>query len=198
MKFPLLIIYGYMFLFANIHAQKTDRATTIEKLIKNQFALYPKMEARDLYKFLHQAAMGSEHAVKDTNAVKTWMEREVAGLDTTIQNEFMEPLSPDGRLARVNLRPYIKKGKAPASLLKAFVVTANKYPGSKEKLINYLKTAKEMIARKEIPLEENIFNSLTEELSKSGYPAIHHSLTYEQIYKPAYRVIDTKYLEPEK
>ncbi len=198
MKFPILILYGYMFLFANIHAQKTEGSTTIEKLIKNQFALYPKMEARDLYKFLHQAAMGSEHAVKDTNAVKAWMEREVAGLDTTINNDFMEQLSPDGRLARVNLRPYIKKGKAPASLLKAFVVTGNKYPGSKEKLIQYLKTAKEMIAHKEIPVEENIFNSLTEELSKSGYPAIHHSITYEQIYKPAYRVVDTKYLEPEK
>lgn len=181
-----------MFLFSNISAQNTE--TTIEDLIKNQFALYPKMEARDLYKFLHQAAMGSEHAVKDTNAVKTWMEREVAGLDTTITNNLVEPLSPDGSLVRINLRPYLKGGDNPDELLKAFVSTANKFSGSTNTLANYILTTKEMIACKEIPVDENIFSSLTDELAKNGFPSIHHSLTYEKLYKPAYRVVDKKYL----
>ncbi len=179
-------------MFSNINAQNTE--TTIEDLIKNQFALYPKMEARDLYKFLHQAAMGSEHAVQDTNAVKTWMKREVAGLDTTITNELIEQLSPDGDLVRINLRPYLEKGENPDELLKAFILTANKFSGSIDTLTAYLNTAKKMIARKDIPVDETIFASLTGELEKSGFPAIHHSLTYEKLYKPAYRVVNRKYL----
>ena len=192
MKSILLFIYGSMFLFSNINAQNTE--TTIEDLIKNQFALYPKTEARDLYKFLHQAAMGSEHAVQDTNAVKTWMKREVAGLDTTITNELIEQLSPDGNLVRINLRPYLEKGENPDELLKAFILTANKFSGSIDTLTAYLNTAKKMIARKDIPVDETIFASLTGELEKSGFPAIHHSLTYEKLYKPAYRVVNRKYL----
>ena len=183
-------------MFSNINAQNTE--TTIEDLIKNQFKLYPKMEARDLYKFLHQAAMGSEHAVKDTNAVKAWMTKEVAELDTTIPNELIEQLSPDGTLVRVNLRPYLKTGDKPEELLKAFVSTANDFSGSKETLSGYISATKKMIARKEISVDENIFSSLTNELEKSGFPAIHHSLTYEKLYKPAYRVIDRKYLKIKK
>lgn len=185
-----------MFLFSNIYAQNSE--TTIEDLIKNQLALYPKMEARDLYKFLHQAAMGSEHAVRDTNAVKVWMAKEVTGLDTTITNELIEPLSPDGSLVRVNLRPFIKAGDNPDELLKAFITTANKYSGSKETLVQYLASAKEMIRRKQIPVDESIFTSLTDELAKNGFPAIHHSLIYEKLYKPAYRVINKKYFQLKK
>jgi hypothetical protein len=196
MKSILLFIYGSMFLFSNLNAQNTE--TTIEDLIKNQFALYPKMEARDLYKFLHQAAMGSEHAVQDTNAVKVWMTKEVAGLDTTITNELIEQLSPDGNLVRVNLRPYLKAGDNPDELLKAFVSTANKFSGSINTLAEYIVSVKKMIARKEIPVDENIFTSLTDELAKNGFPSIHHSLTYEKLYKPAYRVVDRRYLRPKK
>jgi len=196
MKSLLLFIYGSMFLLSNISAQNTE--TTIEDLIKNQFALYPKMEARDLYKFLHQAAMGSEHAVKDTNAVKTWMTKEVAGLDTTVTNELIEQLSPDGNLVRVNLRPYLKAGDNPDELLNAFISTANKFSGSTSTLAEYIGDAKKMIARKEIPIAENIFSSLTEELERNGFPAIHHSLIYEKLYKPAYRVVDWKYLRSKK
>lgn len=192
MKSLILFIYGSMFLLSNINAQSTE--TTIEDLIKNQFALYPKMEARDLYKFLHQAAMGSEHAVKDTNAVKSWLTKEVAELDTTVTNNLIEQLSPDGNLVRINLRPFIKAGDNPAELLNAFISTANKFSGSTNTLAEYIVDAKKMIARKEIPIDENIFSSLTEELERNGFPAIHHSLTYEKLYKPAYRVVDRKYL----
>jgi hypothetical protein len=192
MKSLLLFIYGSMFLFSNMNAQNSE--TTIEDLIKNQFMLYPKMEARDLYKFLHQAAMGSEHAVKDTAAVRVWMKNEIEKLDTAITNNLIENLSPEGDLVRVNLRPYLKSGKNPDELLNAFITTANGFRGSKETLTGFINKAKKMIVEKKIPVEESIFVSLTDELAKSGYPAIHHSLVYEKLYKPAYRVIDKKYL----
>lgn len=196
MKSILLLVYGYVILFSTMYAQKTE--TTIESLIKNQFAKYPKMEARDLYKFLHQAALGSEHAVKDTNAVKKWMINEIAGLDTTLINDLIEPLSPDGNLVRVNLRPFLKNKDNPDELLKAFISTANKHRGSKDTLVQYLNLAKELIKRKEIPVDETMFTALVNELEKSGFPAIHHSTIYEKTYKPAYRVVSKKYLITKK
>ncbi|MEW6651858.1 MAG: hypothetical protein AB1394_00165 [Bacteroidota bacterium] len=196
MKSILLFLYGYMLLLSNINAQKIE--TTIETLIKDQIARYPNLEARDLYKFLHQAAMGSEHAVKDTNAVKTWLKNEIDSLDTSITNDLIEPLSPDGNLVRINLRPYIKSGYNSEDLLKAFISTANNHRGSKDTLVKYLNTAKELIKRKEIPVDETIFSALVTELGKSGYPAIHHSTAYAKLYKPAYRVISKKYLITKK
>ncbi|KAF0149947.1 MAG: hypothetical protein FD143_2671 [Ignavibacteria bacterium] len=191
MKSIFLFMYGYMFLFATVNAQKTE--TAIEILIKHQIAKYPKMEARDLYKFLHQAAMGSEHAVKDTNAVKAWLKNEIAGLDTSITDDLIEQLSPDGSLVRINLRPFLKSGENPEHLLRAFISTANNYRGNKDTLVKYLTTAKELIKRKEIPVDEYIFFTLVNELEKSGYPAIHHSTAYAISYKPAYRVVSKKY-----
>jgi hypothetical protein len=196
MKSLLLLVYGYMFLFSNINTQKTE--TTIDSLIKNQFAKYPKMEARDLYKFLHQAAMGSEHAVKNVKAVKEWMKNEIAGLDTTITNDLIEQLSPDGNLVRINLRPFLKSGENPDDLLRAFILTANDHRGSKDSLIKYLNTAKELIKRKEIFVDESMFTALVNEMEKSGYPAIHHSANYAKVYKPAYRVVSKKYWTSKK
>lgn len=163
-------------------------------LINKQFTAHPKMKEGDLYKMLHQAAMGSEHAVKNPASAEEWMKREINNLDLSINENLVDTLSANGNIVRINLRPYLKLGYNPDSLVKKFILTANEYSGNLDTLKRYISIARRMIKRNQLPLDLDKFNRLTSEMEPKNFPAIHHSKTYEEIYKPAYRVIASKYL----
>jgi hypothetical protein len=107
---------------------------------------------------------------------------------------LIDHLSPDGKLVRINLRPFLKKGYDPNLLLDAFIRTANNYKGSIKNFKLFWKAAKELAKTKKFTFTAEEMNNFYEEQSKKGFPAIHHSTEYEAEYKPAYRVVDLKYL----
>jgi hypothetical protein len=167
----------------------------IKDILMREAKIHPQMEVQDLYKFIHQASFGSEHAVKDTASVREWMDNELKTMDLNIEDELITFLSPDSSIVRVNLRPYVNKGYSPEKLLDAFIKTANTYKGSKDTFMLYRKKARELA-------EEGVFNFTAEQMDKffddlsaRGLPAVHHSDTYERLYKPAYRVVERKYVE---
>ena len=164
------------------------------ELIDREYRTHTKMQEEDLYKFLHQAAMGSEHAVKDSIMAKNWMSREIAGLDLNIKNKLIDTLSASGNLVRVNLRPFLEEGNDPDKLVNAFIRTANSFNGSADTLKRYLSIARRMIKRNQLPLDLDKLNNLTAEMEPKNFPAIHHSKKYEETYKPAYRVVASEYL----
>ncbi len=77
----------------------------MEQVLQFHLNRYPKMQPDDLYKLLHQAAMGSEHAIPNREAASQWMDRELDMLQqsgaASPDETLYEPLSPDGRLVRV-------------------------------------------------------------------------------------------------
>ena len=77
----------------------------MNKILQDHLARYPKMQARDVYKLLHQAAMGSEHAVTDIASARAWLERELAEIGPGPAEPLVDPISPDGQIARIHLRP---------------------------------------------------------------------------------------------
>lgn len=87
------------------HIAQQNKQTSFSKILKEEINRHPKSQVEDIYKFIHQAALGSEHAVKNTIAVKKWLQTEIAGLDYSLTENLTEPLSPDGNLIRLNLRP---------------------------------------------------------------------------------------------
>lgn len=188
----LFAVLGIVFTIVSGSRERQEQKRLIS-LIAKEFNSHPKMKAQDLYKFLHQAAMGSEHAVKNPQAAKDWMKNEIASMDSTIENNLVDTLSY-GSIVRVNLRPYLKAGFSADKLVEAFIKTANNYKGSKETLKDYLAIAKRMIRRKDINIDYAEFNSLVNEMETKGFPALHHSKEYEEAYKPAYRVIALEYL----
>jgi hypothetical protein len=170
----------------------------LRKILTDQLARYPRMEVQDLYKFLHQAAMGSEHAVRDTAMARDWLRREIANLDSvSVREPLMEPLSPDGQLVRVNLRPYLESGGKPEALLRAFVRTANEYPGEPATLERYWLIAEAMCSEGELPFLRTEMESFFAARRDQGFPAVHHSEDYGQLYRPAYRVIQREFLQPD-
>jgi hypothetical protein len=188
---PLIVLCTIIFI--SIPTSEKNKQS-IKKLLLIEYQNHPKMKINDIYKFLHQSAFGSEHAIKDTAEARKWLKEEISSLAPYQNAKMLDTLSPDGYLVRVNLRPYLKKGNDPEKLLKAFINTANNYKKSVNKFSLYWKSAVELASSQKLPFSVKEMNKFFEEQSKSGFPAIHHSKEYNELYKPAYRVVDLRYL----
>src|SRR5262245_16198317 len=82
----------------------------ISQLLGAHLARYPRMQLEDIYKLLHQAAMGPEHAVEDVAAARARLHTEAQQLGSGPADPLVDPISPDGRLARVHLRTFLEHG----------------------------------------------------------------------------------------
>ncbi len=156
----------------------------IERVIQEHLTRYPALQVQDLYKLLHQAALGSEHAVSDRTSVESWMTRELAEMGEGIPEPLIDPISHDEEIVRVHLRPYVAAGYDPMLLLDAFIRTANKYHGDTQVLEQHWQDA---LAMDRFPASE--MDEFFRELKIKNFPAVHHSADYERLYQPAYRVV---------
>ena len=148
------------------------------------------MQVEDLYKLLHQAAMGSEHAIPSRQAAHQWLLREIEALsDGPFDEPLVEPIDPQGRLVRVNLRPFLRNGGDAEDLLDAFVRTAEHHAGSAITLEGYCTRALELAREGALPFDVVEMEKTFARLKNEGYPAVHHSETYAAAYRPAYRVV---------
>jgi hypothetical protein len=168
---------------------------TLSQILTGLFARYPQMQIEDLYKLLHQSALGSEHAVRDGQAARDWMERELAEMGTGPDDPLLDPLSPDGQIVRVHLRPYLLAGKNPETLLEAFIRTANDWHGSVDKLKEYGAAAAQLALAGTGAIQAEVIEAFFANMAAHDYPAMHHSKSYENLYRPAYRVVARKFLE---
>lgn len=163
-------------------------------LLLNHARRYPLWEPADLYKLLHQSALGPEHAVTDEARARAWLERELAELDTEAAPDepLLDPLTPDGTLIRVHLRPWRARKLASEALLQAFVQTANTWEQDREQLLESLKIAQELTL-----FDAESLTAFFSEHAAQGFPAMHHSETFRLHYHPAYRVVARAFLPKE-
>ena len=166
----------------------------IRQIITNQVWRYRLIEIPDLYKLFYQATMGSEHAISSEDKARVWLEREVNDLPPGPDEPMIDPISPDGKIVRVNLRPFVFANRDITTLLDAFVKTANVFRGKKEILSSYWAILEGMATKGELAFELEELKSFIEEMDRKGFPAIHHSSTYKEAYKPAYRIIVKEFL----
>jgi hypothetical protein len=167
----------------------------VGQLLTSHLERYPAMQLDDVYKLLHQAALGPGHAVKDAAAAHAWLEKEAAELGTGPVEPEMDIISPDGKLARVHLRSWLAAGKSLDELHRAFVETANSYPPSREKLGKFCACLGDLAAAGGIPFTRQDVVAYFDRIAQSSYPVVHHSRTYRDAYKPAYRVVDISHLK---
>ena len=167
----------------------------VNQLLSQHIARYPRMQLDDIYKLLHQAALGPGHAVRDAAAARAWLEKEAAELGDGPVEPEKDIISPDGRLARVHLRSWLAKGGDLDDLNRAFVETANSYPPSRERLGKFCGCLGDLAAAGGIPFVQQDVLAYFDRIAQASYPVVHHSKTYTDAYKPAYRVVDIGYLK---
>ncbi len=151
----------------------------------------PELRIADAYKWLFHATRGGEHAVANEFAVRKWLENEWATLGPPQPGEpLWTPLTPDGRIGRLNLRPYRTQGGAPEPLLAAFVEGAKSFDASPARFRAAWRALGRELKKQPVGhLTWAAWQRLDREMRAHDYPASHHSPEYERARQPAYRVL---------
>lgn len=165
----------------------------VAQLLGAHVARYPEMGIADVYKLLHQAALGPAHAV-DALAAHDRLETEAASLGAGPDEPVTDIVSPDGRLARIHLRPYLAAGLSLDSLADAFGETAGTWPASFGKLAKFCGCLGDLAEAGGIPFSRAEVVDYMRAREADGWPAVKHSDRYRAAYAPAYRVVDVDLL----
>lgn len=155
---------------------------------------YPLWGVQDLYKLLHQAAMGSEHAVLDQTIAREWLYWEIRDLGDGPTEPLVDPIAPKGKIVRVHLRPFLTLGYDPELLLGAFIRTGIEFKGSAKSLQEYKLQAVQMAVDGHLAFTSREIRQFISDVLDAGFPAVHHSPAFVSAYKPAYRVVAKTYL----
>ena len=154
--------------------------------ILNQFQTYPQLELQDLMKFLYQSSFGCEHLLSNPDTVKKRIQQELdTKLDTCNSIEYL-----DGDYVRLHLN----YGLSVNTLSTLFILSSQQEKNCKEQLEEKLQILIDMISNKELPFSLNNAKLTLLKWKEDGYPAIHHSNTFNELYHPSYRLIHKKYV----
>jgi hypothetical protein len=176
------------------HTHLTPEEAGFRGILSDHALRYPRMEIQDLYKLIFQASFGSEHAVTSPSDAEAWLTRELAALGQGPEEPIVDPISPDGRLVRMHLRPFIAARGEPNGLLEAFMRTARDYHGTVRMLYRLWGYAEHMAAAGLLPFSRDALREFFAERQARGFPAVHHSEVYAQTYRPAYRVVHRRFM----
>lgn len=154
------------------------------------------MQLLDIYKLLHQAALGNSHLIDSQERALQRLRDELNTLKDGPAEPVWEPLSPDGRLVRVHLRAYAAAGFDIDSLAAACAKSPETCPPAPDKLVRFCSCLGDLADEGILPFSRQDVVSCMEELAEAGYPAVHHTLTFRENYRPAYRVVDVELLTP--
>lgn len=151
----------------------------------------PDLRIEDAYKWLVHATRGGEHAIASEFAARKWLDGEWATLGPPQPDEpLWVPLVADGRIGRLNLRPYRAQGGAPEPLLAAFLASAESFDAAPARFRAAWKAiGRALKMNPQGHLTHAEWRRLDRAMRSQGYPAIHHSPEYEQARRPAYRVL---------
>jgi uridine kinase len=100
---------------------------------------------------------------------------------------------PGGKYARVHLG-WIGEGLSADTLAQIFKLSAKPEANGAAELEEKLTVATQLVQEGVFPFDEATFLAQAEPWQAAGYPAIHHSEAFRAAYKPAYRVVDAKFV----
>jgi hypothetical protein len=162
----------------------------LNTIISHHLNRYPGLGVTDLYKLIYQAAMGSEHAVTDADQAERRLRSEAETMAPMPEDAPMtDPVSPDHRLVRVHLHPYLARGGRIADLARAFIQTSHAFTPSVRSLATYWRWLEAMAHHGDISFSTAQLAQFGEKQRKANYPPVHHSAQYRRLYQPAYRVV---------
>jgi len=161
----------------------------IGQLVGRHLAKYPRMQLLDVYKLLHQAALGNSHIMGTAEQIQRLLREETAALGDGPAEPIWEAISPDSRLARVHLRSYLAAGYDLADLAGACLGTPTVCAPAPEKLTRFCACLGDLATEGILPFDKQEVVTCMDEIAEEGYPAVHHTRVFRDTYKPAYRVV---------
>jgi len=166
----------------------------VEGLIRRHLERRPQMRAADIYKLLYQGVFGVGHLLGEGARHRLEAEAGNLCLDDQLEEPFIEKVSADGSMLRVNLRPYLRRGLPLNKLFSVMEASAHE----KGKVKDFLKAwsiFKDLVKSGKLSFDEEEIEELDRQLESGGCPPQHHSEAYRSVYIPSYRVVKRKVLE---
>lgn len=188
---PYLYILSIM-IFAVIGCISEN--TGLEGVIKIHLQRYPEMKVVDVYKLIYQSTMGVAHYIDSPEKARDYLIREMSLVPPSDEIPLIEPLSPDGRMVRVNLAPYKAAGGEAEHLFLAMMNTAEHFQPSKDRLEANLNLLVKSGMEEKISLDSSELQAFIKKTRALDFPPVHHSDKYRELYHPAYRVILKEYM----
>ena len=102
----------------------------------------PRMEVRDVYKLLYQGVFGVAHIMGEKAWERLIEEAERVAQMDHLDEPLVESVSVDGRLVRVNLRPYVRQGGDLRALYKA-MLESSEHEGDPTEFASFWRMFKE-------------------------------------------------------
>jgi hypothetical protein len=164
----------------------------IKKALEHQLSVYPESRLQDIYKNFYQDCFGTGHAISDTSFVIKYLEEELLYEDT-ICTPLVEPLGWRNNFVRVS-NDMVKQGKlTSAQLAHAFIESASLV--KEEEMQQWTQewhTIVSLIAKNNMQIIdfENDMKIIDSLLTLDPRVAMHHSRTFNQHYRPHYRVVE--------
>jgi hypothetical protein len=162
---------------------------TCRNAVLTEVKNYPKLEIQDVYKLVYQAAMGNEHMMVDTEAVKKYLEEELSSLEASSDEPLLEYLTSDSTIARLNLRPFKARKGNPEILIALMIKTSVSITPSTEFLRFLWQDIEALAVEKRIPFNKVDLHSYFKGMEQQNFPAVHHSKIFDETYHPAYRIV---------
>lgn len=168
-----------------MHNEKTHRA------LLAHIQVHPRLRPQDVFKFLYQSSFGCEHMVSSPSGAVEYIRSEYEKITATDKKVLVEPL--DGEYSRVDLA-YLEQGLGAETLGKIFCASAKKEPNGMEALKEKVETASALASKNLFGFSAEEFERDLEIWRDGGFPPVHHSNTFRELYHPSYRVISNKYV----
>ena len=157
------------------------------RLMEYHLFRYPHLRVQDAYKMLYQGEFGIGHFLGDGQGARRYLLEELATMDTADRGEdLLDPVSPDGRMVRVNLRPFRRLGFSPEALLGAMLATVAETRGDTAHFVSVWEEFAGLARNGPFSTEE--LRVWDERVRRRDLPVAHHSPEYVREYLPAYRV----------
>ena len=168
----------------------------IHRLLLRHLQRRPEMAVVDFYKMCHQATIGCTPGPNTARARKLLQEELARVCEEELppgDSVLLEAIDAQDNIVRVNLRLYHHNGGDLDSLFEAFQFSNESRNRSAKELERYWWELTAMAGEGLCAFsreDASVFFSCMEE---QGFPSVHHSRHYVQLYKPAYRVIAAYY-----
>lgn len=158
----------------------------MDKILLTHARRYPGMTPRDAVKLLYQRSFGGGHLIRNEAACLEYLHREYAATPQT-DAPLLEDIG--NGMVRVSLCALDAHGYTPAQLGQDFIRSAAAVTGSTEAFEKDLVLLAELTRAGKMPFSSAELEEYLAQYTKAGYPAVSHSETYRNTYRPAYRVL---------
>lgn len=166
-----------------------------KELLLKQYKLYPKMQLKDMVKFIYQNEFAGGHMIADEEESLERLQKEYTSLKQYSHGDSIpEPFERIGNgLCRLHLKGLINSEIDIRTVNKFFIDTANSVRGDIGSFEAKLYILRQCCIDGYLPYSVEELDIYLNGYKSQGYPPVSHSEIYRDSYLPAYRIVREEY-----